>query len=160
MKVFKLMFAGVLAIALVAGISIASDEAPWLDMENCAMCKNLMAEEGLLEHMTYTSHKIATGMINIATVEPEWAAKYAKANEGMAAVQAKLVKGEKVDLCACCNDIGALMMAGAKMDNVQMANGDAMVVTATNPELIAKIHAHSQKTTDFMAEMAKMEQGQ
>ena len=48
----------VMTLALTGG---KDEEAAWFDLENCSLCKNLMAEEGLIESMTMenyvTKHK-------------------------------------------------------------------------------------------------------
>ena len=59
----KLGIALVLAcLTLTVAVATAGDKA-WFDLENCGMCKNMMAEEGLMENMKWETHAIAAGLM-------------------------------------------------------------------------------------------------
>ena len=91
----------------------------------------------------------------VSTVKADYAEKYAKAHEGMMAVQKSMMAGEKAQLCNFCTSMGGLMMGGAKMEKFTTSAGDVALISATSEEMISKIHAHGQKSIDFMAAMKK-----
>ena len=144
----------VLAIVVFPlGLLSAGEDAPWMDMKNCSMCKNLYEQEGLMDHMTWEHHKISSGMMSITTVAPEYREKYQHAMQGMQETGKRLMSGEKMELCHFCQTMGALMQSGARMENVHTNVGDVMLITSSDPKVVEKIHEHAQKTIEFM-EMA------
>jgi len=157
MKPMKMMFAFVAIATLLfstVGTVSATGDSSWFDMTNCALCAPLMAEKGLMEHMKFENHKVATGMISVTTVDPAFDEAYQHAHQKMTELSMKLASGEKMPLCGYCQSLNGLMAAGAKMDNFKTGAGYVMTITATDPELIAKIHAHLDRAA---AEMGKVE---
>lgn len=143
--------ASVLILVLVAAVAFASDNAPWVDMENCPVCKNITAQEGLLENMTWEHHLTATGVMTVSTVKPEFQPQYAKAKAGMQKEIGRVMAGEDIKVCDYCTSISSLMMAGAKTENISTKACDIMLISSTDEAIIAKIHAHAQKTIDFLS---------
>ena len=131
----------------------AGDEGAWFDMENCSMCKHLTTQEGLLDHMIWENHIIANGALSFTKVDPEYKDAYKQMGKDMEAVGAKLMAGEQLPLCNFCQSYGGLMMAGAKMEMIETAGGEIGLVTSTDPEMVKKIHAHTQRTIDEYAKM-------
>jgi hypothetical protein len=122
--VLALVVLGV-AVVSTAGTLRAADTADgWFDLANC-----------------------------VTTVDPTYEEAYGRAMEKMNAAGAKLAAGEKLPMCGCCESMGALMTAGAKMDNVDTNAGHVMLFTSTDPALITKIQAHCDRTN---AEYEKM----
>ena len=141
--------ATIVALVMVSAVAAqAGDDGPWFDMANCAMCKNLLTEKGLLENMTWENHLIANGALSFTSVTPEYKDAYQQMGKAMEAAGAKLMAGEQLPLCNFCQSYGALMMAGAKAEMVETAGGDIGLITSTDPELVKKIHAHTQRTID------------
>jgi len=136
----------ILSVLLVFPV-LASD-TPWFDFEHCAMCKPIMEQSGLMDHCTFEAHDLSNGMMTLVTVEPDYAAKFAKAGEGMQAVEGKLKAGEKLPLCGQCQDVMALMAAGAKMDEVMTEHGSAMVMTSTDAKGQLHVDADWAKAED------------
>lgn len=156
MNVYRVtLYSGLLAL-LTLGLAAGSDEKPWMDPQNCDMCKSVLQEEGLMQNMHPEHHKIATGMVSVCTVSPDFADAYARAKSGMMETKKRMEAGEEVKLCQFCISMGSLMEAGATMENFTTEGGDVTVLTATDEALIAKIHEHTQKSIDFMAKMAEM----
>lgn len=163
MKLMNLAFIfAALAILFFGTIGTlsAAEGSSWFDMTNCAMCAPMMAEKGLMEHMKWENHKVATGMMSVTIVDPAFAAAYGRAGQKMNELGMKLAKGEKMPLCGHCQSIGDLMGAGAKMDNFATGAGHVMAVTGTDPALITKIQAHCDRTVAEMAKMEKKEEHQ
>ena len=152
----------VLTVALMCVVAVPvlaspTTEKPWFDMQNCAMCKAMTAEKGLLEHSSMDSYAMATGMVNVCTVEPAYKEAFARAGAKMMVTMKDLEAGKDVGpLCGFCTSYGELMKAGAKSDMFTTATGDISTLTSTDPALIAKIQAHAKRSTE---EMAKMKEG-
>jgi hypothetical protein len=160
MKTFKYTIMFGLALAISLSAALAGDDVAWMDMENCAMCKNMSAEEGLMENMSFEHHLTAMGMMSMCVVKPGFEEKYAKAAAGMMETQKMMMAGEKVDLCGLCISMGSLMQSGAKVEQIETKGGHVMLMSSSDEAMIAKIHAHGQKTIDYMAKMAeKMKSG-
>ncbi|HOX26085.1 MAG TPA: hypothetical protein PLL30_09020 [Candidatus Krumholzibacteria bacterium] len=148
------LIAGLLALALpvLAGGHAMKTESGWFDMENCAFCKNLLTDPGLLEHATWESHNLEKGMLYIMTVEPEYAESMAKASAAMEELGTKMHSGQinpaEVKMCGSCQAFGQLMMAGVKMETIKGDAAEVTIVTHDDPQVIAQMHdlvARNQK---------------
>lgn len=161
MKKFTLLSIAVLcAVPWLASVALAGaplkSDSGWFDFENCAFCKNLAAEDGLLEHSTWENHPISNGMMNIITVEPEYAAAMQRAGEHMAALGQKIQAGEVnpmgLKMCQHCQTFGMMMMGGqVKMEEVR---GDAAVVTlmtSDDPGVVKRLQEMAERDTKEMA---------
>lgn len=131
--------------------------AGWLDMEKCQVCAPMMAEKGLFEHVHFTEHPIATGLLMVSSVDPEYEAAFRRSHEKMQGVIQRYMGGEAMTVCGHCASIKGFALAGAKVDELTVADRYITAVSATDPGLIAQIHAHAQRTA---AEMQKMAQAQ
>ena len=40
-----------------------------IDLENCGMCKSMMSQPGLMDHMTWETKPIGAGMLSVCSVE-------------------------------------------------------------------------------------------
>lgn len=142
-----------LSTALAFAPSRAEEELPWFDMEKCGICSHMLVEEGMLEHMTWNHYPFAAGMFTVTTVAPDYAAAYKTACAKMEEAGEKLAKGDEMYLCGHCSSHGHLMMGGAKAESFQTEAGELTTFSSTDPEVIARIHAHVEKTKAAMAEM-------
>ena len=148
----------ILGLLVVAAVSFAvtsgsAKDAPWFDMKNCEICKGMVAEEGLMENMTWESHVISTGMMAVTTVAADYHEAYKRAKTHMHEAIEKAVSGEKVNMCAACTSFGELHMAGVKFEHFDTESGEIMVATSTDPKLIEKIQAHAKRSIDEFAKM-------
>jgi hypothetical protein len=151
----------IIAAALVAAIAVPAlaspgQEKPWFDLENCAMCKALLAQPGLMDHMTWDNQLINTGMVSVCTVEPAYMDAYKKAGMQMEMVMKDLEAGKTMNLCGMCTSYGALMKAGAKTDEIMSGNTHVMTLTSTDPKVVDGIHTHAQRTIDEYKKMQEM----
>ncbi len=140
----------VIVLVFIATIAFAGDKAPWVDMKDCPICKNVSSEEGLMENMTWEHHLTATGVMTVSTIKPEFHQKFNKAKSAMKELLGKVVSGEKIQVCDYCTSISSLLKEGAKAENVITKASDIMVISSTDEATIAKIHIHAQKTIDFL----------
>lgn len=145
-----------LLVSLAQAAGPMKSESGWFDFENCAFCKNLAAEDGLLEHSTWENHAISNGMVNITTVEPQYAAAMARAGEHMAALGMKIQAGEVnpmgLKMCQHCQTFGMMMMGGqVKMETI---NGDAATITlmtSDDESVVKRLHDMAARDTREMA---------
>ncbi len=150
----KKLLIGALTLTLLTSlISIAADETPWYDFENCAMCKNLTLVPDFMKNLHHELVKVDRGFLMVTTADPGFVKQYKEASAKMNAVGEKLMAGEQLPMCGCCNAFGALLMKGAKMEARELKNGDVMLVTSDDPALVQELHAYVDKD---MAEMAKL----
>ena len=154
------------AIVILASVAVAGhpmkSESGWFDFENCAFCKNLIEDPGLLAHATWESHPIKAGMMNIMTVDPAYAESLTKAEMKMSELGMKIQSGEVnpmgIKMCKSCQTTGMLMMSGVDMERVE---GDAAIVTmmtSTDADVAAKLQGIAKRNTKEMASMMGGEQ--
>jgi hypothetical protein len=158
MKTLVLMLTvAVLTLPALAGEHPMATESGWFDLQNCEFCKNLTTDPGLLQHMTWETHKIENGMMYITTIDPHYRESYNKANQAMETLGTDMMSGKvnpmQVKMCGSCADFGMLMMAGAKMEMIQGEAADISLITSTNPDVVAKLHAHADRDNEEMAAM-------
>lgn len=152
MKTYLSLF--VIGSLLAAIPAAVAEETPWFDMEKCAMCRNLMAEPGLMQHFTKWEHyKTANGLVSLSVVDKEYVPAFKKAAANMDAVSAGFSSGKLPYLCGSCMAFGDIMMAGAKYEEFESDNIFISSLSSDKPEVIAKIHSWTDRT---IAEMAKM----
>ncbi len=129
----------------------------WFDFQNCQFCQNLVVDPELLPHMTWESHNIEGGMIQIATVDAAHAASYAKCSQAIEKLGTEMMNGTvnpmTVKMCGSCTAFGQLMMAGVKMENVDGEAADVTVITSSDPALVAKVHEYCDRNNKEMALM-------
>ena len=143
-----LVFGMFILAAFAVPLAAAPGTTPWFDLENCSMCKGMMAEEGLMENMEWENHLTKEGMISITVVAAGYEEAFERSMKHMEATGEKLKTGEEMYLCGFCQSYGGLHMAGANFENIKTKAGSIGLVTSHDPEVVAKIHAHGQKTID------------
>ena len=141
------------AVVAIAAVSFAGDgESKWFDMENCGMCKNLN-HEGMLEAMTWEQYGISNGVVAVTNVKPDFLEKYREAHKGMEATGAKMMAGEKIEMCGSCTALGMCFMKGAKQEYIPTKTGDIWIVMSDNPDVVADLHTWMKKNQKAMESM-------
>lgn len=152
-----------LAVALICCLvtsAITAQEMSWFDLTNCQICKHMSEQEGLLEHIQWENHVIPDGMLSIAVVPSAYRSKMDAAHEQMHNAGEKMAAGESLKLCGFCESYGALMAEGAKSTELKTVGGDIHMLTSDDPQLVAKIQTHAEKSIDeFKKMMASGEHG-
>jgi hypothetical protein len=146
--------AGLAAMVLLFSGHLTAADPPWLDMGKCEACAPYMAEPGLMKNADMADYPIATGMVSVTTVSPEFAEALKRAHSKCENVVMRAQNGENVYLCGMCSDLLTLAGEGAKIDQVETKTGSLMAVTSSDPVLIQKIHAHVDRTKAAMKKMA------
>ena len=149
-----------LVLALAVGVSVAGDyskttELAWFDMQNCSMCENMPME--LYSSMTWEQHPISNGVVSVTTVTAEALPAYREAHGTMMVTGEKLMSGEQMALCGSCSAFSACMMKGASYEYVETMNGDLMIVTANDAEVVAELKSWAERNKEEMAKMMKSE---
>jgi len=143
-----------LVVLLTSGVAVAGD-APWFDLENCAMCKNVYDSKGLMENMTWEQVNVSNGIISITTVNKEFLPAYRKAHVSMTEIATRLQKGEQIELCGSCMALGACMSKGAAQEYVETSSGDVWLVTSDKKEVVDELQLWAKRNAE---EAAKMKQ--
>ena len=146
MNVKRIVLYAVTALVLVIPVGAVAGETPWFDLEGCAMCKNMVAEEGLMEHMEWENFVVTNGMMSITVVDPDYEEAFERSMAAMEATGMKMMSGEEMYLCGFCQSYGSLHMAGATVENIDTKFGSVSLVTSDDPALVKMIQAHAETT--------------
>ena len=158
-KMEVLAAAAAFLMTLAAPLALANDNqtGSWLDLEGCQICAPMMAEKGLVDHMHWTNKPFAAGMVMASSVDPGYELAYQRAGAKMQKLIERYMGGEPMKVCGQCASMKELATAGAKIEQMEAAGTDLTVVSATDPKLIERIHAHSDRTNSEMQKMATAE---
>jgi hypothetical protein len=152
---------GALLVAAIAVVNAdepaTKAEEPWFDMENCSFCKNLLTD-GLIDHLGWSNHVISTGMMSVTTIEPGWEDNFEACMAKMEEAGQKLMAGEQLPMCNYCQSYGMIYASGkASFEEIETDAGHISLTTSTDPETIAMIQTHAQKTIDAFNKMMEAE---
>jgi len=148
----KILSAVLLTLALSTA-ALAGDPATWFDLEGCGMCKHLLEDQDLFQHMNWENHRLTNGLMEVTTYPDGYAERFDALMKKMEATGNELMAGKQVPMCNMCQSYGRMMMAGASFDHVPMENGAISVITAKDPATIALIHEHVDTTIEAYAKM-------
>jgi hypothetical protein len=137
---------GVVALLLTTAVADHHKETPWLDLQNCEICKCMGEDMEMMQHVTWETHKIDNGMLSASVIPEQYQAKMDELHKQMHAQGEKLQSGEKMALCGFCESWGELMKAGAKEQQIKTDFGMIGMLTSDDPQLVKKIHAHADRT--------------
>jgi hypothetical protein len=152
MKTFQTVMM-IMALLVAATGLVTADETHWMDMANCAMCKSIMDQPGLMESMSMEVYDLSDGMVQVCTVKPGQMEAYKTAMAGMDATAKKLQAGEELPLCNMCQAFMGLMAAGAQMEVVPTKSGSLEMMRSASPEGVTQIHEWAERTRSEMAKM-------
>ncbi len=113
-----------------------------VDFMKCQVCKPMMQEPGLMQHMRWDNQKLASGMIMVNTIDRDYVEAFDRAHEKMLKNLAKLEGGEELDMCPICYRMTGLAAEGASIENVSSGDTRITIVTAQNKKTVGKIHEH------------------
>lgn len=163
--------AAVVVALTVAGVAThwaAADNQPetsrveqmMAEMATCEICSSMMEHPELMQSVEWETHKIDQGMLMVATVPKEHLEAFRKMSkqweQAIEEVKAASSRGEEVELCTFCGEMGKLMQAGAKHQEVATKHGAVTLVTSDKPEVVKQIHALAEKSIELEKEMAQM----
>lgn len=142
------------ALVLVAAVMAADQEKPWFDMKNCAFCKELAAQPGLLEHMRHEYHNIHNGIVSVTYIDKDYRDEFAAMHQGMGKVVADMQAGKPVQMCQHCAKIGEFYQKGVRMEEVKSSDAIIVIYSSEDTALIADIQAFGARCTEELAEYA------
>ncbi len=143
-----------LAMVIAVAAFVVADDKPWFDLEKCEMCTGMMAQEGLMENMTWDHYLTKNGMMTVTTIADGYKEKYEASHKTMMETVEKLKAGEEMYLCGFCTRHGELAKAGVNKEHFSTKAGKVSLMTSTDKKIVEEIHVFAQKTID---ELAKME---
>jgi hypothetical protein len=145
------------AIMLASTSLLAQDETKWLDPANCHFCQPLTEPEGLLESLGWEHHKIAHGSMSVTTYKPEWKENFEAASVKMTELWVTFDPAQEYQLCGMCQAWMGLPMDKVTFESVKFNGGEIGMSTSTDPEVVAQLHALTDKTIAEYEAMMKME---
>ncbi len=143
-----------LAMVVAVAAFVVADDKPWLDLENCTMCKGMMAQEGLMENMTWDHYLTKNGMMTVTTIAEGYREKYEASHAAMKETMEKMKAGEEMYLCGFCTRHGELAQSGISKEYFSTKAGEVALITSSDEKMVAEIHVFGQKTIDELAKMA------
>jgi len=166
----KLLSIALSLVALAAVSAAESDvktamgEEKWFDMQNCEFCKNLVADEKLLDNMTWEHHDVAAGVLCVTSVAPAYKESYQKAQAAMMALGEAMATGKRnpaeVKMCGHCQHYGQLMMTGAKVEYVQSGAADIVLITSADEAVVKQIKEFGEKNRTELAKWKEAKQAE
>ena len=138
-------FLSLLPLVWLVTLSMAEEEMAWFDLEKCAICSKLDAEKGLMESLNWEAHVISDGMLSITVVPAGYEDALLRAAEHMETSLRELESGEPKAICGFCRSYGKLVMAGARVEEIDTLAGHVSLITATDPEVVTAIHEHARQ---------------
>lgn len=155
----KTMTTTMVILAMASAVAMAAPIDTWFDLDNCAMCKNLSADQELFDNMQWENRLFANGLVEITTVPAKYEERFQKLMSTMEATGQKMMAVEQLPMCGMCMSYGKLMMAGATMDQMTAGENHLTVISSRDPKVIEMIRMHGQKTIDEHAKMMEAEAG-
>lgn len=130
----------------------------WLDLENCVICQPMGQRMDMMAEVTWENHKIANGSLSASVVPAKYKGVMDKLHDQMKMTAEKVMKsGDLSKCCGFCTSYGELQAAGAKSEEIKTEFGVISLLTSDDPELVKKIHAHTDKTNAEFAKMVEAE---
>ena len=148
-----------LAMVVAVAAFVVAEDKPWFDLENCSMCKGMIAQEGLMENMTWDHYLTKNGMMSVTTIADGYREKYDASHKTIMETVVKMKAGEEMYLCGFCTRHGELAQAGVNKEHFSTKAGDVSLMTSSDKKIVEEIHAFAQKTIDELAKMAAVNGG-
>jgi hypothetical protein len=160
MRTLLVSFVGIVAGWATLVSAASNTDSPQQQMQKCAVCKAMAAKPELMKSMTWETHKIANGMLSVASVpkdqKPDFDAVHAQMLQNIEQVKADQQQGKAVELCDYCTAMSELMKSGAQKQDIDTTTGGICLVTSNDPAVVQKIHAVADKVIAEQAEMQKV----
>jgi hypothetical protein len=149
------------ALMLLMVSSLGADDKPWFDMENCAFCRHLVNEPGLMDHMQWEYHLLTDGMLSITHVEEGYEEAYVRAQKNMEKTGQEMLKtGDMPPMCGHCEAYGNLMMTGVKPQHVRSEFGDIVIWTSDDSTVVRKLHRFAKRNIEELAKLEAAEKSE
>ena len=137
-------------VSLVAGWAYAGD---WFDMQNCGICKCMGDHMDIMGDITWETHKLPNGVMSVSVIPDEHKATMKEAHDKMMGAVKRFEEGESMDLCGHCESYGELLGMGAQKHEIESSIGTITIMTSDDPEVVKKIHAHTDRSNEEYKKM-------
>ena len=121
-----------LAMVVAVAAFVVAQDKPWFDLEKCAMCTGMTAQEGLMENTTWDHYLTKNGMMTVTTIADGYKEKYEASHKTMMETVEKLKAGEEMYLCGFCTRHGELAQAGVNKEHFSTKAGKVLLMTSTD----------------------------
>tara|TARA_R110002049_G_scaffold2750_4_gene21989 strand:+ start:172619 stop:173104 length:486 start_codon:yes stop_codon:yes gene_type:complete len=145
MKRFTVTVA-ITALLLTTAVADHHNEKPWLDMQNCEICKHMSKHMDVMQNVTWETHKIESGLLSASVVPKEHRQMVDAIHKNMQASAKLFETGKDMQLCGFCNSHMALKKSGAKEQEINTDFGMVSLLTSDDPDVVKQIHDHAEKT--------------
>jgi hypothetical protein len=152
-------YAVALMIIFAVAFSASAGDQRWMEMDKCEICRPMAQEPELMENTIWEHHSISNGLVSVTTVKEDVKALYTKTHEKMAAAVSRVLAGEKVEQCVMCSSLSAIVAKGLKMDYINTWQGNIVIMTSDDPEVVAEIQAWGKRTMDELHTFAAKHEG-
>lgn len=152
------LIGSVLVLALLTSTTFAQEqqeEKPWFDMENCEICQHMAKHQKMMAKIKWGIYKMDNGFCAVSVIPEDFKSTMEEVKAGMQGTISKAMSGEKVEMCGHCSGYGELIMAGAKMQEFETVGGEVTIFTASDEEVVAKLHEFADKTVAAHKKMMK-----
>lgn len=143
----KLLVIAVAITAVALVVVAVAQEKPWYDMKNCEFCKPWLTPD-MMKNCTWDQVETANGVLTVGLFPETFRPKYRAAYDQTQALSMKAAAGEKVHMCGSCEAMGSFLMRGARMEELFMKSGVAMLMTATDSSLVADMHKWAKRNAE------------
>ena len=149
-----LSLAAMLLLVCVVVVMAQEAEKPWFDGQNCAFCKEIASQPGLMEHMRHEYHNVGAGILTVSYIDKEFQDEFKASQVGMQKVVADLQAGKQVPMCQHCEKIGYFMMKGVKMEGIHSADAEIVLYSSTDTTMVKELQEFGARTASELAKMA------
>lgn len=156
MKKYLFSALAVVALLSVSSVFINAGTEDWMDMENCAICKHLAADQEMMTNISWELYATKSGMVSVTTINDGYAERFETAHANMKATVDKMMAGEEMDVCNMCMGMGSLFQKGATSETFKTRKGEICITSSDNAEVVTEMHVWVERTE---AGMKKMHEG-
>ena len=149
-------FVAAVALLMTTAVADHHKEAQWLDLQNCEICQCMGEHMHVMQEVSWETHKINHGMLSASVIPDKHRKLMDDLHTKMEAKGKELEAGKEMKLCGYCSSYGKLKQAGATEQQIKTDFGMIGMLTSNDPEVVAKIHAHADRTIKEFAIMKEM----
>jgi hypothetical protein len=113
----------------------------------------------LMKNTLWEHHSISNGLVSVTTVKDDYKALYNQTHQKMITAASLKRAGDSAGLCAMCTSLSAIVAKGLKMDTINTWQGNIVIMTSDDPDVVAEIQAWGKRTMDELHTSAAMPEG-
>ena len=121
-------------LLLTTAVADHHEEKPWLDMQNCEICKPMGEHMDVMKHVTWETHRIDNGMLSASVIPAEDRAMVNAIHKKMHAAVNYLRPEKRWRYADSARLMRRLKQAGAKEQEIKTDFGMISMLTSDDPE--------------------------